>query len=86
MRRRISGGIAAAAALALLGGPVLAEPPDPRTLRLKGATFDPLGGLPETPLPLVHAHAPGVRGGYWVQFEDPITGADREALEDAVRG
>lgn len=83
MRRRVSGWIAAAAALALLGGPVLAAPPDPRTLRLKGATFDPLGGPPETSLPPVHAHAAGVRGGYWVQFEGPITGADREALEGA---
>ncbi len=58
--------------------------PDPATIRLKVAQFDPLKGVPELPqVANIDGLAPGVRGGYLVQFARPITGADRDALEAA---
>ncbi len=58
-----------------------AAEPDPGTLRLNAATFDPRVGRPALPLPALEHHPAGVRGGYLVQFDHPIGGADREALE-----
>ena len=55
-----------------------------RSIRLKIASFDPLNSVPshET-LPNVPGHGAGQRGGFLVQFNDPITDSDRTALEAA---
>ncbi|TDI33538.1 MAG: hypothetical protein E2P03_04850 [Acidobacteria bacterium] len=62
-------------------GPVA---PDPGTIRLKTATFDPLVAMPSLPDGLsISEYSPGVRGSYLVQFDSPITAAHRSALENA---
>jgi hypothetical protein len=65
-----------------------AAPPVPgaTTLRLLDlAAFDPQVtlGPPHPGLPHISGYAPGVRGAYLVQFDRPITEADRLALESA---
>ena len=58
--------------------------PDPHSIRLKAAHFDPLAGVPAVDgLANIDRHPAGVRGGFLVQFNGPITGADRKALEEA---
>jgi hypothetical protein len=58
------------------------EGPDRRHIRLKTSRFDPLVELPEFPdLPLERRYPEGVRGAYLVQFDRPIRGADRVALQ-----
>jgi hypothetical protein len=82
-RKRVRGAAAAAAALLLAAAPALGGEPDPHTLRLKSASFDPLLAVPAPVLPAIEAHPPGVRGGYLVQLDHPIAEADRRALEAA---
>jgi hypothetical protein len=84
--RRAVSMLAAAAFLALAPVPASqALPPggapDPHSIRLGGAEFDPLVGLPtQAELAPVGHHPAGVRGAYLVQFDRPITGTDRAAL------
>jgi hypothetical protein len=76
--------LVALAALLFLASPAGASPgpPDAHRLHLAAGAFDPLDDpLPTGRLPLRSAYAGDVRGGYAVQFEAPITAADRRALE-----
>jgi hypothetical protein len=70
----------------LLATPGFAGPggPNPRELRLEAGVFDPLRDAPPSRGFAPRArYAAGQRGAYLVQFEDPIRGADRAALESA---
>jgi hypothetical protein len=74
--------------LALLPAPTSAQRAkprlDPRTIRLKVGQFDPKAGVPTFPtVANINRYLLGVRGGYMVQFDRPITGADRKALKAA---
>src|SRR5262245_43429456 len=77
--------IAALTALVALAGPAAASArgPDPDHVYLAAGAFDPLRDpLPVGGLPPRSHYAPGEIGGFVLQFERPITGADRRALED----
>jgi hypothetical protein len=87
-RRRFGGPAWVLAALvALFAGAAAGAPPTPDAsqLRLAGQrAFDPRAsqGRAHRALPHLSGHPRGVRGAYLVQFERPITGADRVALEE----
>jgi hypothetical protein len=80
--------VAGALALGLLAAPAAgfaqdAGMPAPGTIRLKVAEFDPVAGVPTLPAAATLDRYPtGVRGGFLVQFQRPITAADRAALEE----
>ena len=58
--------------------------PDPHVLYLKAGAFDPLRDPPPgRGFAARPTHAKSGRGAYVVLFEEPITGADRSALEGA---
>jgi hypothetical protein len=74
--------LAVSLALAPASASAARTAPDPAELRLRAGSFDPLHDpLPSQALPIRRRYPPGVRGGYLVQFERPITQSDREALE-----
>ena len=64
--------------------------PDPGTIRLKAGSFDPVAAPPSVAAALrIGAYEPGVRGGYLVQFDGPISEVQRAALEGvgaAIKG
>jgi len=71
--------------LLALAGPVDARSdrqPDPHLLHLRAGSFDPLRDpVPGRGFAVRDAYPEGARGAYVVLFEQPITAADRSALE-----
>ena len=86
--RTVTGALVLTAVFALFPAPIIAQKGkpslDPRTIRLKAVQFDPKAGVPTLPtVANIDRYPAGVRGGYLVQLDRPITGADRKAMEAA---